>query len=97
MEIRIPFRSDMIGLILEGKKTCTTRTRKYGREGDTFSIGSNVFVITEVKKMRLIDIVNTLYEEEGFTSPVEFKEYLSKVGIPMDEYAILWVHKFKRM
>ena len=95
-EVHIPFEFDMRVLVLNGKKTCTTRTKRYGKRGDTFRVGDEIFVLTEVKRMPLEKIVNTLYKEEGFSNPEAFKEYLAKLDIPLEPTTVLWVHRFKK-
>jgi len=96
MEIHIPFKFEMRELVLKGRKTCTTRTKALGKAGDTFRVGNETFVLTEVKRMPLEKIVQTLYKEEGFSNPEAFQAYLFKLGIPLEADKVLWVHKFKR-
>jgi hypothetical protein len=97
-EVKIPFKSDMKKLVLAGKKTCTSRTRKYGKSGDTFTVNKVTFVITKVRRMPISEVFNKYYKHEGFSTPDECKNYFIKLGLACDDdNEILWVHFFKRI
>lgn len=70
--IKIPFNADFERLILEGKKTATSRTKRYGEVGDCFEAFGKEFFITDIQKLCLGIIATFHYEEEGFETPKEF-------------------------
>ena len=70
---RFPFALDMKRAALDGRKSCTSRTKVYGVVGDSFFLGNVCFELLEVKKATLGFIARFLYNAEGFNSPAEFK------------------------
>ncbi len=97
-QVTIPFQPYWFHKILTGLKTCTSRTKRYGRSGDRFSqFGAN-FTILSVEKHRLYYIANNLYKEEGCDSPEEFKGvwlelHPRKGWVPTQ---VVWVHFFRK-
>lgn len=71
-EIKIPFQPEFEASMLSGKKTATTRTRRYGYPGDWFKAFGRVFVLTEVYPTFLDVVVGLHSLEEGFNSIQEF-------------------------
>ena len=58
-----------------------------------------VFEITEVRWMKLSDIANDLWREEGCASPLDFKEVWARLH-PRHGYRgqrHVWVHRFRRL
>jgi len=70
-KIVLPFLPDFEQSMLTGKKTATTRPRRFGRAGDWFPAFGKTFVLTEVYRTPLTRIIYFLYQEEGFNSPQE--------------------------
>jgi uncharacterized protein YqfB (UPF0267 family) len=98
-EVRIPFLRQFREPMLSGKKTWTSRTRKYGEVGDTFPAFGATFQITEIRRMRLKDIVEGHFREEGLNSVEEAKAVWIQIH-PRKLYAPDWllqVHVFKKV
>jgi len=95
--IEIPFKEDMEEAILQGKKTCTSRTRRYGCIGKCFQIRGKWFELTQIMQVRFCFILNALYKEEGFDSSIQFAHRWGQIH-PREKWdtgRILWVHHFK--
>jgi len=95
--ITIPFMAEFEERMLTGKKTATTRNKKYGNGGDLFSAFNHTFQLTKVYKVYLQDVCATAYEKEGFNSQPEFIECWKKLHprkgyVPDQE---VWFHEFK--
>jgi len=78
MLIEIPFTEDMALAIIEGRKRCTTRSKKYGRPGDVFRVEHDsrfeTLIITQIERYPLSLVAEKYYGAEGFSSEDEFKE-----------------------
>lgn len=70
--ITIPFSDPMEEANSQLKKTCTTRSKKYGEPGDTFQSGGYVFKLVEVTPFVLGFVGNRLYRLEGCEHPDDF-------------------------
>lgn len=98
-QIVIPFHESMKKAILDGKKICTSRNKRYGKAGDYFILGDNMYFITSVMRHTLDEVALALYKEEGFTSSKEFITMWRKLH-PLVGYVPtkkVYVHWFKRM
>lgn len=97
MKVEIPFKERFRKPMLDGTKTMTSRTKRYGNVGDTFTAFGAIFKITDVYKMRLSFIIYDHYKEEGFDSIKEAMEVWKQIH-PIKGYVpdwLLWVHVFK--
>ena len=74
METKIPFQPEFKVPMLTGKKTATTRSKRYGYPGDWFPAFGKVFVLTQVYPSFLDVVISHHYLEEGSDSPQEFIE-----------------------
>jgi len=72
MKVKIPFMEQFREPMLAGIKTCTSRTKKYGEEGDTFEVFGAMFEIQSVCRFPLRAVASELYKYEGFNQPEEF-------------------------
>ena len=54
--IKLPFKDRFFVPIQIGQKTMTTRSRRYGKAGDTFMIGNTKLEIVDVWKDRLLTV-----------------------------------------
>jgi hypothetical protein len=70
-KINLLFLPDFEQSMLTGKKTATTRTRRFGHVGDWFFAFGKTFVLIEVYRTPLTRVVYFLYQEEGFNTPQE--------------------------
>ncbi len=97
--IHIPFSNLMATRALADEKTCTSRTKRYGNEGDTFVIRDTRFVLTEIVRVDLDTVRTYCFMPEGFSSPEGFKEYwnLLHPRKRFHPYQLVWVHWFERM
>lgn len=60
--------------ILEGRKTCTTRSEKKGEVGDKWPLEHMILEYTKIEENVLAYVAENLFREEGFSSPDEFRE-----------------------
>ena len=74
-KILLPFSPEFEERMLSGEKTCTTRSKRYGRSGDWFPAFGKYFVLTEVYSIPLQRAVLFCYKEEGFANSQEFIEF----------------------
>ena len=72
--INLPFLPEFQPRLLDGKKTCTSRNKKYGNPGDRFQAFGEWFEFTGVKSKKLRDVEFFYYAEEGFNAPLEFRD-----------------------
>ena len=95
--IELPFMPEFKDRMLSGRKTATTRTRKFGEAGEHFAAFGVEFVFTSVVRVYLQDVVSTSYKVEGFNSQPEFIECWKKIH-PWKGYLPeqkVWYHQFK--
>lgn len=78
MEVKIPFMDEFKDVLLDGTKTWTSRTRRYGKAGDTFRAFGHEFEIVKVEKRVLWDVANH-FKEEGCKSAEHFKDVWRKL------------------
>lgn len=96
---KIPFQRRFETPLLEGRKTCTSRPRRMGDEGDIFKAYGQTFEITFVEHIRLGLVAEQLYEQEGCDSPEDFIEVWRSIH-PRRGYVLgdpVWVHHFKKL
>jgi hypothetical protein len=98
MEIQLPFKEQFREDMLAGKKTKTSRTKKYGSIGDTFKAFEATFIIVDQCEEELQFVAEHYYMDEGFNKPKEFidiwKEIHPRKG--WDPKQKVWVHEFMR-
>lgn len=95
----IPFKEEFNDHLAFGRKTVTSRTKKYGEPGDWFERNGMAFVLTDVKRILLGDVAEELYYEEGFEHEDEFKQVWNDIH-PRRHFReddMVWVHTFKRV
>ncbi len=78
-EIFIPFSPRMVDAIEEGTKSCTSRYRLYGQVGDTFRPRRKVYTITAITRPVLSYVRDSLWQQEGFASPLDFEGFWIKL------------------
>lgn len=97
--LEIPFMERFEAALRDGTKTSTARSQRYGHPGDRFMAFGMRFELTEIRWMKLSDIANNLWREEGVGSPLEFKEVWAslhpRVGWKGQRH--VWVHRFRRI
>ena len=67
-----PFSKEMTAALLDGRKCCTSRSKKYGELGDTFNVEGEVFRIVDIVPELLSDITALYYRCEGCRTADEF-------------------------
>lgn len=101
MEFKIPFSKDMAAAVIDGKKTCTTRSKRYGAMGDTFIV-VGLFMwcecqITNLAHMTLENVAKAFCRQEGFDSPEAFIERWKRLH-PVAGFVpnqLVWLMEFK--
>ena len=84
--------------LLEGIKTCTSRTKRMGEPGDRFVAFGAEFEVLSVEEKRLWE-VRSLWKEEGCASAEQFEQIWTSIHprtgyLP---YQIVKLHTFKRV
>lgn len=98
-EIEIPFHEQFRGPLLEGVKTATSRTSRYGAPGDEFDAFSARFRLVEVFRATLAEVSSHLWREEGVASSDEFRRIWARLH-PRRGYVstdLVYVHRFERV
>ena len=97
MKIKIPFHNKFIIEIASGRKTMTTRPRRYGRIGDVFYPRKSLrCVLLGVERMPLGEIAKKFHGQEGFKSPGEFKKFWLTIHRKWRPDRKFYLHTFKR-
>ena len=98
MIVKIPFLERFREPMLNNAKTQTARTKRYGKEGDTFEVFGVTFQINSVFKMRLREIANH-WREEGCDSKQDFQSVWMDLHPRRDVILIeeFWVHVFHKI
>ena len=95
-EIKIPFKEQFRDAMLEGRKICTTRTKRYGEVGDIFEAFGAKFEIVGVCPSIALWVGNFLYKEEGFDCPAEFHKIWKRLHPRLASEVAVFVHFFQR-
>lgn len=98
MKVKISFLERFKDPLLSGEKTWTSRTKRYGKVGDTFDAFGATFEIQKVERSPLYYVASN-FEEEGCKSFEDFVELWSKIHyrkgyVPSQ---VVWVHVFKKV
>jgi len=72
--IALTFKPLFREALLSGRKTMTSRTKKYGKPGDQFEAFGGIFHLTEVRKKLLGGIAEHYFHQEGCDSPIHFQQ-----------------------
>jgi hypothetical protein len=99
MKVKIPFKARFKESLLNDTKTWTSRTKRYGKKGDTFDAFGHEFEILGVEKRALWDIADNHYKEEGCESTIDFMKVWSKLHQRKGwhPYQRVFVHVFRRI
>lgn len=100
MNVKIPFKERFREAMLDGTKTWTSRTKRYGKKDDVFpAFGCDFLIEKDPFEMMLEEIASFHYKEEGCSSRDEFIAVWRKIhprkGFVPDQ--IVWVHQFRRL
>lgn len=97
--MEIPFQEQFKEALLSGKKTETSRNKKYGGIGWEFEAFGAKFAILDIRKVELRVVAEHHFDKEGFESPREFVDCWEKIH-PIKGYFPdhkVWLHTFKRI
>lgn len=94
--MHVPFKSGYAALIEQGRKTATTRTRRYGIPGQAVTSTAGDLLLVAVVKMPLRLVRDYWYEAEGFETPSEFVAAWKSVHPrkQFDPKQLVWLHVF---
>lgn len=98
MKVKIPFKLYFKNVMLNGQKTVTSRTKWYGKIGDTFDVFGATFEIIETYPSLLNDVACLHFREEGCRSTVEFIKIWESIH-PRKGFVpsqVVKVHEFER-
>jgi hypothetical protein len=73
MAASLPFQPRWREAMLSGRKVCTSRSRRFGRPGDTFQAFGTGFELRAIERLPLLHVKDHLYLQEGCESPDEFQ------------------------
>jgi len=95
--IKLPFNEWSIERLEKNMKTATTRRKRYGKPGDHFIAAGKKWMLTEVRRIRLGEVAEKYYRQEGAESPEEFIEVWKKIhpraGWTPEKR--VWIHFFE--
>ena len=95
-QVSIPFLSEFRDPMRSGAKTATSRTRRYGKVGDTFHIFGWEFEIYRVEKIKLSDVAALYWRQEGVNRPGDFMEVWLKLHKVWNPNLEVYLHRFKK-
>ena len=98
VSVELPFKPEFQRVMLSGRKTMTSRTKRYGKRGDTFQAFGTTFKILDVSELQL-DEVEKHYYEEGCCSEECFRETWEKLhprrGFDPEQW--VYTHYFEKV
>jgi len=97
----IPFREEFRELLADGRKTATTRSKRYCKAGETFTAFSMSFTAIAVTKTTLRNVAENFFKTEGLSTTEDFVRVWDEIH-PRKKYAdnperVIWLHIFKRI
>jgi hypothetical protein len=96
MRVKIPFLEHFKESMLNGTKTMTTRSKRYGWKGDTFDAFGATFQIEKVYKAALSWIAKYCWQAEGCSSEQDFIDVWKSIHHKRNDPRSLWhVHEFR--
>jgi len=97
-EVYIPFLPEFEDNMKNGLKWMTTRSKKYGEVGDTFTIFGIQFKLVARFRCRLWRVAHDLYKAEGCDTINDFKKVWNKIhrikGYDKQSMQFFFVHVF---
>lgn len=98
VKVKIPFKERFREPLVNSVKTWTSRTKRYGKPGDTFEVFGQEFLIEKVERRMLEDVADH-WREEGCTSKLDFMNLWIKLHARKGYLATqrVYVHVFKRI
>lgn len=98
-EICLPFKERFRKPLLNGIKTCTSRTRKWGQAGDIFEAFGQKFLIEDIQCHPLSQVRDDLWQAEGCESEMDFEQAWNQIHPRRKFQPSQWVivHFFKKL
>lgn len=98
VKVHIPFKPRFKDPMLQGVKTWTSRTQKYGKPGDTFEVFDHEFEILKIERRTLADVAEH-YKEEGCSCWSDFVDVWNSIhrGRGFNPWQRVYVHVFRRI
>lgn len=99
MEIQIPFLPVWKTLMLNGVKTHTCRSKRYGAPGDRFRKFGATFELVFVEKASLQLVRDCYWQQEGCRSPEHFMQVWEEIhpGRGFVSSDKRWLHEFRKV
>lgn len=98
-QVEIPFNEWSRERMRRGKKTATSRTKRYGEVGDWFEVDGQRYELIYVTRSCLDTIKKWYYRWEGCKTPEEFVEVWESIhrraGFRPTQK--IWFHVFKKV
>lgn len=97
--INIPFNAWSLRALADGKKSATTRSKPYGKPGDTFAVGDTTYALLHVEKVSLGFVADFMYREEGCASTSDFRAVWKAIHPKRGFYPneVVWLHTFYKV
>lgn len=98
MKATIPFQQRFKIPLIHGTKTWTSRTKRYGKPGDTFEVFDHTFLIEKVERRTLEDVANH-WKEEGCSCWADFVDVWNSIHRRkgFNPWQRVYVHVFRRI
>lgn len=99
MIVKIPFDNKFIIEIASGRKTKTTRSKRYGKSGDKFYVAGRKITckILDTQKIPLKEVVEKYWRDEGFSSKEEMIGFWLTIHRKYEPEKKFWLHTFRRI
>jgi hypothetical protein len=83
---------------IDGQKTQQRRDGVYGYPGEIFELEGVGFIITNLERQRLGDMVDQDAISEGYPNMGAYREIILKMhsGMTWNDNGLVWVHTFKK-
>ena len=97
--VNIAFMQYFEPLMESGKKTATTRRKRYGQPGDIFIVNNVHYELTSVKRVTLQSVKKECWEIEGCDTPAHFEKIWDQLHKRLGFVPSMkvWLHIFKRV
>ena len=88
-----------INASLAGDKTQQRRNGVYAYPGETFMLGDQEFVLSELRRESLAEMTDESAQAEGYPDLASYKNLILKMhpGMKWDESDQVWVHHYKKL
>ena len=101
--LTIPFLPEFKDKLADGRKTATSRNKKYGQPGDQFQAFGMIFQLEFVLRVPLVFIGRFFVKQEGCKDFNEFRCVWDRIH-PIEGYYVgiakdkrIWLHIFNRV